>query len=186
MWSQDVEGGRMDPPPKFKEVVEKDIIDEVHKRKFANLIIQGEAKNTKHILHSEEVEEGLDAIYGTESEDIFKIWDEMTKIADQLDWIIPAEVRAKMMERMPDGIAGACFVDWKNKEKEEEEEETDTPDEEVGRGVEKIDMIKLGVWLGRLRCGFRWLCRAGVLGKLRRQGVLFCLVLTYLRFSRRL
>ena len=122
---------QQEPPPKFKEVVEKDIIDEVNKRKFANLIIQGEAKNTKHILHSEEVKDGLDAIYNERSEDIFKVWDEMTKVADQLDWIIPAEVRAQLMEKMPEGIAGACFIDWKNKEKEEEEEENE-PEEESG------------------------------------------------------
>ncbi len=115
---------QQEPPPKFKKVVEEDIIDEVHKRKFANLIIQGEAKNTKHILHSEEVKEGLEDIYGEEdSKVIFKIWDEMTKTADQLDWIIPADVRADMIEQMPDGLAGACFVDWKPKEKKETQDE---------------------------------------------------------------
>ena len=45
--------------PDFKEVVEEDIKNEVFKRKIANLIIQGEAKNTKHILHSDQIKEGL-------------------------------------------------------------------------------------------------------------------------------
>lgn len=133
----DCEDCQMEPPPKFKEVVEKDIIDEVNKRKFANLIIQGEAKNTKHILHSEEVEEGLDAIYGTEAEDIFKIWDEMTKIADQLDWIIPAETKAQLLEQMPEGLAGACFIDWKDRESQPEEENAE--EEEIGEWSEEGD-----------------------------------------------
>lgn len=121
---------QQDPPPQFKQVVEQDIIDEVHKRKFANLIIQGEAKNTKHILHSEEVKDGLEEIYGKEdAEKVFKIWDEMSKTADQLDWIIPADVRAEMMEQMPDGLAGACFVDWKKKEEESQEEEQQEEEE---------------------------------------------------------
>jgi hypothetical protein len=118
------------PPAKFAKVVEQDIIDEVHKRKFANLIIQGEAKNTKHILHSDEVKEGLENIYGKEdAEKIFKIWDEMTKTADQLDWVMPPQVRADMMKKMPDGLAGACFVDWKKKEKTEEEK-VEEPEQE--------------------------------------------------------
>jgi hypothetical protein len=130
-----------DPPPQFKELTEEDIKNEVHKRKIANLIIQGEAKNTKHILHSDEVKEGLEEIYSKEdAEEIFKIWDEMTKTADQLDWIIPAEVRAEMMELMPDNLAGACFVDWKPKEvqaAQEEEEAQEEPQEWTGEEDEE-------------------------------------------------
>ena len=131
-----------DPPPQFKELTEEDIKNEVHKRKIANLIIQGEAKNTKHILHSDEVKEGLESIYGKkDAEEVFKIWDEMTKTADQLDWIIPAEVRAQMMEEMPQGLAGACFVDWKPKEvqapQEKEEEVEEEPQEWSGEEDEE-------------------------------------------------
>jgi hypothetical protein len=132
------EDSQQDPPPRFKEVVDQDIVDEVHKRKFANLIIQGEAKNTKHILHSEEVKDGLENIYGkADADKVFKVWDEMSKIADQLDWIIPADVRAEMMEEMPDGLAGACFVDWKPKDKEEENEEEEEYTEYTGEEDEE-------------------------------------------------
>ena len=135
------EQDEQDPPPQFKELTEEDIKNEVHKRKIANLIIQGEAKNTKHILHSDEVKEGLENIYGQEdAEEVFKIWDEMTKIADQLDWIIPADVRAEMMEEMPDGLAGACFVGWKPKEvqaAQEEEESQEEPQEWTGEEDEE-------------------------------------------------
>ena len=127
-----------DPPPQFKELTEEDIRNEVHKRKIANLIIQGEAKNTKHILHSDEVKEGLEEIYGKkDAEEIFNIWDEMTKVADQLDWIIPADVRAEMMEQMPDGLAGACFVDWKPKGVQAAQEEEEEPQEWTGEEDEE-------------------------------------------------
>ena len=106
----------------FIEVTEEDIRNEVHKRKIANLIIQGEAKNTKHILHSQEVKDGLNEIYGTQkAEEIFNIWDEMSKTADKLDWLIPTTSRSQMMEQNPDGLAGACGYGWKKTEKEREE-----------------------------------------------------------------
>ena len=125
-WMDDQEEEQDNPPdPEFKEVVEEDIRNEVHKRKIANLIIQGEAKNTKHVLHSEEIKDGLDEIYGDESEEVFNLWDRMSKLADKLDWIIPPDVRAEMMEQMPDGMAGASSVQWKPKEEEESQEEDD-------------------------------------------------------------
>jgi hypothetical protein len=102
----------------FIEVTEEDIRNEVHKRKIANLIIQGEAKNTKHILHSQEVKDGLNEIYGTQkAEEIFNIWDEMSKTADKLDWLIPTTSRSQMMEQNPEGLAGACGYGWKKTEK---------------------------------------------------------------------
>jgi hypothetical protein len=111
-------------PPRMREITDPNVIKEIQKRKIANLVIQGEAKNTKHILHSDEVKSGLNEILGNRNgEEYFKILDKITKIADQLDWLADPEMRAKMMELHPDGMAGACRVDWKPKEKEEEEEE---------------------------------------------------------------
>lgn len=72
----------------------------------------------------EEVKNGLNEILGEDDgKRLFNILDEITKIADQLDWIIPEEVKAEMMEEMPEGLAGASSVSWKPKEVKEEEEE---------------------------------------------------------------
>lgn len=110
--------------PQMREIKDPNLIKEIHKRKIANLIIQGEAKNTKHILHSDEVKDGLIEVLGErKGNDLFNVLDELTKTADQLDWIIAEEIRAEMMEVMPDGMAGACSVGWKPKEKDEEDEE---------------------------------------------------------------
>ena len=122
----------------FIEVSDEDIRNEVHKRKIANLIIQGEAKNTKHILHSPEVKDGLKKIYGeAKAKEIFELWDKITKLADKLDWIMPTQARAQMMMTNPDGLAGGCGYGWnkteaqiQKEEEEEEEEEEWFPEQE--------------------------------------------------------
>ena len=130
-WMDSCEDCEPAEPPKMKEIEDEEVKKEIHKRKIDNLVIQGEAKNTKHILHSEEVKDGLKEIYGEETAKVvFDLWDETTKVADQLDWIIPTEVRSQMMEEAPDFMAGACFVDWQPKKKEEEEEEVDKEEED--------------------------------------------------------
>ena len=115
--------------PKFREIKDENVKKEIHKRKIANMVIQGEAKNTKHLLHTEEVKEGLNEIFGNRNgERLFNLLDEITKTADKLDWVIPEDIKAQMMEEMPDGMAGACKVDWKPKEKKDDEEEEKKPD----------------------------------------------------------
>lgn len=122
----------------FKEVTDEDLLREIHKRKIANLIIQGEAKNTKHILHSQVVKNGLNKIYGSEKAgEIFKVWDEMSKIADKLDWLIPTSARSKAMEMNPDGFSGACGFGWKKTEKQTQIEIED--EEEYGEWTGEFD-----------------------------------------------
>jgi hypothetical protein len=114
----------INPPNRFREVLEEDILNEVAKRKILNMIIQGEAKNTKHMLHSEVVRNGLNDIYGQgRADEIFAIWDEITKISDKIDWVFPLPGRQATMEENKDMMAGACFVDWENKDKDEEDDE---------------------------------------------------------------
>lgn len=118
------EGEDEERKPEFRKITDENVIKEIHKRKLANLIIQGEAKNTKHLLHMEEVKDGLNEILGeADGKRLFNILDEIAKAADQLDWIIPEQVKKDMMEQMPEGLAGASSVGWKPKEKPEDEEE---------------------------------------------------------------
>lgn len=115
----------------FIEVSDEDIRNEVHKRKIANLIIQGEAKNTKHILHSPEVKDGLKKIYGeAKAKEIFELWDKITKLADKLDWIMPTQARAQMMMANPDGLAGGCGYGWNKTEAKIQKEEEEKEEEE--------------------------------------------------------
>jgi len=95
----------------------------IDKQKIANSITQGEGKNTKNILHSEEVKEGLNRIFGqTKGREIFTLWDDIIKIANKLDWQISVEDKANMMERNPGGMAGACANEWPDKPEASEED----------------------------------------------------------------
>lgn len=107
----------------FREIVDQDIKNEIHKRKIANLVIQGKAKGIKELLENEIVVEGIEKIYGRQSEKILTIWKRMSDTADKLDWLADPQQRARMMELNPEGFGGACKVDWKPKEKKEEDEE---------------------------------------------------------------
>lgn len=92
--------------------------------KLINAIGQGEAKNTKHILHSDVVKNGLREIFGRNADEIFKVWDDTSKVADKLDWLIPIEVKAQMMADQMGGMAGAVQVSWPEAEKAKENEES--------------------------------------------------------------
>ena len=117
--------GKKEKEPEKEEKFSKDQIKSaVDKRKLINNIIQGEAKNTKTILHSEIAKEGLKRIFGEDNwKQIFDLWDEITKLADKMDWLIPVEHKARMMEEHPEGMAGACSVRWPKKKKKDDEEE---------------------------------------------------------------
>jgi hypothetical protein len=60
--------------------------------------------------------------------EIFRIWDELTKAADKMDWVFPTEDRGGAMEEHPEFMAGASSVDWQEQEKEENEDEDDSSD----------------------------------------------------------
>ena len=115
--------------PEFRQIKDPAIINKIHKAKLGNNIIQGEAKNTKNIIAMQEVKDGLIDIFGPQADQILNMWKEMSNLADKMDWIIPIEVKADMMERAPQGMAGAVSVDWKPKQKEEAEEKEEEESE---------------------------------------------------------
>jgi hypothetical protein len=119
-----------DEPPKQKEIKDPETIREIQKRKIANLVIQGEAKNTKHLLHTDEIKQGFEKILGEEQGKLlFTTLDRIAKIMDQLDWILPESFRQHLMEEMPEGLAGAEKVEWKPKSKKDEEKKEEDEEE---------------------------------------------------------
>jgi len=136
---------RLFKKPKKKEefVGSEEYKERVDKAKLINNIIQGEAKNTKKILHSELVKQGLERIFGaTAAKDIFKVWDDITKVADKLDWIIPIEQKAGMMADMSQGMAGSVSVDWNEAEENDEFEGDDDDESEVPSPRSAEDILK--------------------------------------------
>jgi len=117
--------------PTYQELRDAEVRAEIHKRKIANNIQQGEAKNAKHMLHHEMVREKLVEIYGDQTANrILDIWNRITDTAEKLDWVVPIDVKAQMMEEQPEGFAGAVKVDWEPKEPKEYEAEEEKPKDE--------------------------------------------------------
>ncbi len=106
-------------------------------RKLMNNIIQGEAKNTKHMLHTDLIKNGLKQIYGDRWEEIFNIWDQLTKTADKMDWLIPIEHRSRMMEQAPEGMAGCVSCRFPKKK-----DDTKTKKEKEGDAKAQEELLK--------------------------------------------
>lgn len=97
---------------------DRDLKLEVDKRKLANAIIQGEAKNTKNIIEMPECRDGLKRILGdNKGQQLHTTLLRIAKIANKLDWVIPVNIKAQMMENAPQGMAGAVSVDWEGCDK---------------------------------------------------------------------
>jgi hypothetical protein len=114
-----------EPPemPQLKELKDQDIISEIQKRKIANNITQGEAKNTKLCLNLPEVRDGLIQILGQEQGTEYKeLLNKITDIAGFFDWQIPMEVQLEMWTRDKSGFSGAVSIEW-DTDKEEDSEE---------------------------------------------------------------
>lgn len=110
--------------PQLKELQDAGIISEIHKRKIANNITQGEAKNTKKMLNLPEVRDGLFEILGRETGEEYRvILNKITEIAGFFDWAIPMEVQKEMWERDKSGFSGSVSVQWETPEKPKDSEE---------------------------------------------------------------
>ena len=115
-----------EPPemPQFKELQDAGIISEIHKRKIANNITQGEAKNTKKMLNLPEVRDGLYEILGRETGEEYRvILNKITEIAGFFDWMIPMEVQKEMWERDKSGFSGSVSVQWETPENSKDSED---------------------------------------------------------------
>ena len=114
-----------EPPemPQLKELKDSNIISEIQKRKIANNITQGEAKNTKLCLNLPEVRDGLIRILGQEKGTEYKdLLNKITEIAGFFDWQIPMEVQLEMWTRDKSGFSGSVSVEWETDKEEDSED----------------------------------------------------------------
>ena len=130
----------MELPEPMKKIENKDIINAIHKAKIANTIMQGEGKNTKRIIDLPEVKDEIVRILGRKGEETYRMWQRITQIANQLDWLIPIEHKADMMERdtSGQGFAGSVKVEWKPKEYKASEETGDEDNEPQSQEEEEM------------------------------------------------
>jgi hypothetical protein len=114
--------------PQLKKLEDLGIINKIQKRKIANNITQGEAKNAKKALNSETSIEGIIAIMGEQNGNRYiDLLNKISDIADFFDWSIPMDVQKDMWERDKSGFSGSVKVSWE-KDEEDEEEEKDALD----------------------------------------------------------
>lgn len=125
--------------PTQELVSDEDIILEVHKRKIINNVVQGEGKNTHRLIHLPEVREALDNI----NPNLFNIYDEILKIAEYLDWVIPMEEKLYMMQNMPEGFGGFNSIDWKQPEGQFDNDKPDFLNQEGGEQGDMGDVEAL-------------------------------------------
>jgi len=104
-----------------------ELLKKIDKQKLINNIIQGEAKNTKNILHSDMVKYELQNIFGPKSTQIFNIWDEMTKLAEKMDWIVKIPSKSQAMSDAPENMAGAVQVSWVEEKEKGPQEAQEKP-----------------------------------------------------------
>ena len=131
-------------PQSTRPSTDRDLKLEVDKRKLANAIMQGEAKNTKLIIEMPECRDGLKKILGDRNgQELHTTLIAIAKLANKLDWIIPIEAKAQMMEMQPGGMAGAVSVDYvvpkDKKEKSKNKAEDILKSIEEGEEIEDMD-----------------------------------------------
>lgn len=91
------------------------VLNAAMKKKILNMLTQGEGKATKDIIKASPiVEDGLQRIFGNNTQRILRIWGEMSDIADKMDWAIPIQQKARMMSGNSGGMAGATDVTWES------------------------------------------------------------------------
>ncbi len=138
---KDVQSKPEDPDQQtLKHLEEEGIISQIQKRKIANNITQGEAKNTKTCLNMEDVVEGFHKIFGREKGEEYRdLLNKITSIAGFFDWAIPMEVQQEMWERDKSGFAGSVKVEWETPEKPSEEEEEEDLAQKILKSLEEDD-----------------------------------------------
>jgi len=90
----------------------ENVEDETFKKRITNLITQGEAKNTKGLLHTEQVQDGLREIFGADWREVYRLFDELVDTASKLDWLADTEMRNRMMQDHPEHFAGSVRVEF--------------------------------------------------------------------------
>ena len=122
--------GDIPPKPNLQKLDDPNIRKEVDRRKINNNIMQGEGINTKMLLHTDMVKDKVEEMFPRKSDELIQLWNDISILANKMDWEIPLDVKVDMMENAPGGFAGAVKVEWNEKKKTPEEILNDNDDEE--------------------------------------------------------
>ena len=107
-----------EPPPEFEETDDENLRDDIDKRKIANIITQGSAKNVHRLIH----------LYQEKIEDVdprlFEVMDRLIKSNEAAEWLHPEnENNGKMIRQMMNGFTKTEFESPEQQQEFEEMKE---------------------------------------------------------------
>tara|TARA_R110000772_G_scaffold20466_5_gene56917 strand:- start:76490 stop:77926 length:1437 start_codon:yes stop_codon:yes gene_type:complete len=123
---EDGDGGEPPVPPEYEETNDSSFRDDVDKRKIANIITQGSAKNVHRLIH----------LYKDTIEDfdvrLFELMDKLIKSNEVMEWMVPEEQpgNGAMIRQMMNGFSQTEF-DPPEAEQEAQERAENIDAEEV-------------------------------------------------------
>lgn len=152
-----------DEPNELDELEDKEIIDQIHKRKILRTIQQGKGLSSKAILNLSIFKEGLVDILGQErAAEYLRVLNKLSNVAQFFDWDMPIEMQ-KQMWQSRQGAAGSSDIQFGEKVENKEdvaqkvlddlangEDIIDSTDVEDLVGGLNIKLIALGVDLSVL------------------------------------
>lgn len=94
----------------FRRITDPKLRAEVHKRKIANLITQGEAKNTSQLINSPESRDGINKIFGANGARVSQLLNDILNTIYGRDLVMNPQAIADMMIANPQGMAGGSSV----------------------------------------------------------------------------
>jgi len=105
--------------PELEEVLDEDIINQIHKRKILRTIQQGKGLNVKAILNLSIFKDGLVKIMGEDKAlEYLTTLNKVSNVAQFFDWVTPENVQ-KSMWQTRQGFSGSSKIEFS------EENETD-------------------------------------------------------------
>ena len=109
-----------EPDPEIEETEDEDFKLDVDKRKIANVITQGSAKNTHRLIHLHK--DKIDEI----DDRLFNLMDNLIKAQETAEWTMPEQEGAgKMIKQFMNGYTSTKFEDGDEEEVEEKVSELD-------------------------------------------------------------
>jgi hypothetical protein len=110
-----------DDETELDELEDKEIIDQIHKRKILRTIQQGKGLSSKAILNLSIFKEGLVDILGQESAaDYLRVLNKISNVMQFFDWDMSIEMQ-KQMWQARQGAAGSCDIQFGEKVEDKED-----------------------------------------------------------------
>lgn len=125
--------------PDLDELEDKEIINQVHKRKILRTIQQGKGLSAKAILNLSIFKDGLVEIMGQEdAAEYLTVLNKIANVAQFFDWDMPEEMQKRMWQTRQ-GFSGSCDIEFDKEEVEEKDEPAEKVIDDLINGEDIVD-----------------------------------------------